>query len=459
MLRTAYEPVCRAGDIASSCHISRSADVEVEEVDNMNENEATGTDVVVVGAGIAGLSAAIAAAEGGTRVVMLDAHEPGGRASTVERDGFQLNVGGHALYLGGHLNTMLTQRGRPPHGGVVSSSTIGVLRDGAIHPVVLSATGLLRNPVLGRRSRVRLAALFARLPRMKPAELAGSSVNAWLHGQPDDVQEFLRMFVRLSTYTHAPDLLDAGAAVAQLQLAAHGVRYLDGGWAQLVGILTGLAVDAGVIIVSRAEVTAVHGENGRVEVSYGDRSLFAKAAIVAAGGPDLTSRLTGGTVKGRESLTEPVAASCLDLALTGAHEGIVLGMDEPLYMSSHAPLAKLAPAGGGLVSLMRYLAPGHSSAEAPGARVVLREMARTAGIPDGAIIFERPLLRMVVTHGAPTARGGGLAGRPRIDALGVPGVFIAGEWVGPRGMLADASAASGEQAGRAAAELCASTSG
>jgi hypothetical protein len=133
-------------------------------------------------------------------------------------------------------------------------------------------------------------------------------------------------------------------------------------------------------------------------------------------------------------------------------------MDDPLYMSSHAPLAKLAPAGSGLVSLMRYLAPGHSSVEAPGARSVLREMARAAGIPDDAIIFERPLLRVVVTHGAPTARGGGLAGRPSIDALGVPGMFIAGDWVGPRGLLADASAASGQQAGRAAAKLCASIS-
>jgi thioredoxin reductase len=38
----------------------------------------------------------------------------------------------------------------------------------------------------------------------------------------------------------------------------------------------------------------------------------------------------------------------------------------------------------------------------------------------------------------------------------VQGVFVAGDWVGPAGMLADASAASGEAAAMAAVRHCAS---
>ena len=58
---------------------------------------------------------------------------------------------------------------------------------------------------------------------------------------------------------------------------------------------------------------------------------------------------------------------------------------------------------------------------------------------------------MTVCH-ALTRPGSGLSGRPAIDATGTAGVFLAGDWVGAAGRLADASFASGEAAGRAAAE-------
>ena len=58
---------------------------------------------------------------------------------------------------------------------------------------------------------------------------------------------------------------------------------------------------------------------------------------------------------------------------------------------------------------------------------------------------------MVVTGAIPTAANGGLAGRPAAEVPGLPGAFVAGDWVGPVGMLADAALASGVHAGRLAA--------
>ena len=60
---------------------------------------------------------------------------------------------------------------------------------------------------------------------------------------------------------------------------------------------------------------------------------------------------------------------------------------------------------------------------------------------------------MTVAHTFPLARRGGLAGRPAIDAPAPANVFLAGDWVGPCGMLGDASAASALAAARAAVGL------
>jgi phytoene dehydrogenase-like protein len=72
-----------------------------------------------------------------------------------------------------------------------------------------------------------------------------------------------------------------------------------------------------------------------------------------------------------------------------------------------------------------------------------------------AIVHDRFLARMTVVGAQPRAVNGGLAGRPPITATGMANVFLAGDWVGPDGMLADAAFASGHAAGLAAAQQAA----
>jgi hypothetical protein len=123
----------------------------------------------------------------------------------------------------------------------------------------------------------------------------------------------------------------------------------------------------------------------------------------------------------------------------------VFGIDEPLYLSTHGPPASLAPAGQVVVHVLRY---GARTADAD--RAQLWDLARHAAITDDDVVTDRFLHRMVVCHGLPKP-GRGLAGRPPVVVPELPGVLLAGDWVGPVGMLADASLASAEQAGRAAA--------
>ena len=61
-------------------------------------------------------------------------------------------------------------------------------------------------------------------------------------------------------------------------------------------------------------------------------------------------------------------------------------------------------------------------------------------------IEHRFLPALTVSHALPRAEYGGLLARPAVTVRERPNVFLAGDWVGSRGMLADAAAASAEEA-------------
>jgi hypothetical protein len=72
------------------------------------------------------------------------------------------------------------------------------------------------------------------------------------------------------------------------------------------------------------------------------------------------------------------------------------------------------------------------------------------GVADDDVVTRRFLARMVVSGAIPTAATGGLGGRPAVTATGCRRVFLAGDWIGSDGLLADAAPASGHLAARAA---------
>ncbi|MEQ9503461.1 MAG: FAD-dependent oxidoreductase [Deltaproteobacteria bacterium] len=145
----------------------------------------------------------------------------------------------------------------------------------------------------------------------------------------------------------------------------------------------------------------------------------------------------------------PVRAASLDVALSRLPDPraiFALGLDEPTYFSVHSVWADVAPRGAATIHAAAYLGP--DDAHTPeGTRAMLeRTLDRMQPGWREVVVHERFLPNLVVTPDAPDADRGGLAGRPDVDAAGVEGLLIAGDWVGPTGMLADAAAASGRAA-------------
>jgi hypothetical protein len=298
------------------------------------------------------------------------------------------------------------------------------------------------------RGKAALAKLQLRLGKLQPGALAGRSVAGWVADQPADVRRVVETLVRLTCYVNAPEQLDAGAFVAQMQLAVSGgVRYLDGGWATVTAALHERLAARGVTVVER-QARRVRAHDDGVTIDLGDGALEVGAAVLATGGPATAARLLGIDLPAGWDLT-PVEASCLDLWTARPPEGsVVLDPDRHLYLSTHAPVADLAPDGVTLVSLFHYLPAGEGPADHDTELALLLGHAARAGLAGDAIVGRRYLHRMTVAHGFPLAerRGAG----PGVEVPGVPRVFVAGDWLDAGAMLADASAASGREAAGAA---------
>jgi phytoene dehydrogenase-like protein len=140
-----------------------------------------------------------------------------------------------------------------------------------------------------------------------------------------------------------------------------------------------------------------------------------------------------------------VKAACLDVALKtlpAPNATFALGVDGPLYFSVHSAAAKLGPAGGAMIHAAKYL----GSDAAPDAPSVERELESLFDLIQPGwreLVIERRFLpHVTVTHALVAAK----QERPGPAVPGVEGLFVAGDWVGPEGQLADAAVASAKLA-------------
>lgn len=408
----------------------------------------TSTRVVVIGGGLAGISAALTLADAGAAVTLLERRQRlGGLTWSFQRNGLSFDNGQHvflrccAAYrefldrIGAadavHLQRRLDIPVLSPD-GTRSSITRGSLRA----PLHL-APALARYRHLGIGDRIRLAWPALALNRLDPDDPSLDTITfgSWLsrHGQSDVAIERLWNLIALPT-------LNVPASEASLALAVKVFRTGlldqadagDVGWATVP--LSELHGDRSVRALSDAGVETVLG--GRVQaisaprdagfhVVTDDRVLSADAVVVATP-PEVTQRIVPeGVLSERDLGQSPIVNIHLVMDRPVTDLALAAVVDSPIQFIFDRTASSGLRSGQCLsISLSaadEYIAV--SSAQLVrtffAALQALLPVARTARLLDGVVTRER----------AATFRGGpGTAALRPPARTEVRGLFLAGAW-------------------------------
>jgi phytoene dehydrogenase-like protein len=407
-------------------------------------------DVIIIGGGLAGLTTAALLACSGKAVTLFEhsSREIGGRPRTADIEGFYFNQGPHALYLTDASDTILKEIGINYTGGIPAGKGY-LISGGKKREIAGGYSSWLSGKSDGSQ-------FFISPTQMDFSQLESVTEQEWLDKNIHDINdaEIIKTILRLNTYANDPDIQSIGPVLHQIYVGSRaGVMYLDGGWQTLVDGLLTVAKNANArIVMGKKAIRVKRTDSSGWRVLLDDKTeVSAKIVVIAAGPKDAYSLFDDNERPDVLSKTakeaKPVRLVCLDVALSSLPDKdtlFALGVDRPLYFSVHSAYAKLAPKGGALIHVAKYLGTSFE----PKPREDQPELEEFLDLLQPGwrqvLVKKRPLPNMVVSNALVTAADGGLGRRP--DTKIAENLYIVGDWVGKEGLLSNASVASAKHA-------------
>jgi phytoene dehydrogenase-like protein len=407
-------------------------------------------DVIIIGGGLAGLTTAALLACSGKAVTLFEhsSREIGGRPRTADIEGFYFNQGPHALYLTDASDTILKEIGINYTGGIPAGKGY-LISGGKKREIAGGYSSWLSGKSDGSQ-------FFISPTQMDFSQLESVTEQEWLDKNIHDINdaEIIKTILRLNTYANDPDIQSIGPVLHQIYVGSRaGVMYLDGGWQTLVdGLLTVAKNANATIVMGKKAIRVKRTDSSGWQVLLDNKTeVSAKIVVIAAGPNDAYSLFEDNerpdVLSKAAKEAKPIRLVCLDVALSSLPDKdalFALGVDRPLYFSVHSAYAKLAPKGGALIHVAKYLG---TSIE-PKPREDQPELEEFLDLLQPGwrqvLVKKRPLPNMVVSNALVTAADGGLGGRP--DPRIAENLYIVGDWVGKEGLLSNASVASAKHA-------------
>jgi oxygen-dependent protoporphyrinogen oxidase len=377
-------------------------------------------DAVVVGAGIAGLAAALELQSAGGEVTVIDpADRPGGVMRTDHAGGYVVERGPNTAQVKAPMRAFLAQRGF--EGALVRAQPASrlrfVYRAGKLVPVPLSPLAFATTPLLSLRAKLRvLAEPLIRRNR------GGEETVAELVGRRLGREVVSGLVGPFLTGVYAGDETQLGARAVFPGLVRHDERFGSLALGALAGVLAGAgrgglagswSAPAGLgpfarqladrlaeppALGSRVVAIARDGARFRVEVTSvsGDVSLDAARVVVAAPAPEAAPLLRGVDAEAAQAVagvryapiaTVPLGVRRDDVRAPIRGFGFLVPREEGLALLGCLFMSQLfsgrAPEGHELLHCMLGGVRWPEAADAPEAALVeraLHDLDRTLGL-------------------------------------------------------------------------------
>ncbi|MEO6889551.1 MAG: NAD(P)/FAD-dependent oxidoreductase [Ktedonobacteraceae bacterium] len=417
------------------------------------ETTSISTDVAIIGGGLAGLSAATYLARAGMDVTLFEkSNSLGGRAATQQHEGYAFNRGAHAFYYGSAGTRVLRELGvtysyKNPRG-------VQLYEQGRFFTAPVSVPTILHTDFLTAAEKVAFMGLFTKIMRTKPASVGAQSTREWLDHEvrTPHLHQMLTAIARTLTYCANLDLMSAEVFLQRVALS--DIRYIDGGWQSLVESLRTRATGSGAHILSGTRVSELlqHGEHIEGVRLADGRRVDARAVVLATMPAEALKLLDGESYASlRETIaaSQPVHIACLDVALSrlpAPQHAIAFDLEQPRFLTTQSLFAHVAPAGGALIHAFKQLDPTQPGDPHQDERDLEAWLDQVQPGWRAVLVKRIYLPRIEAVSLLPTAHSGGLAARPGVQIPGVSNLYLAGDWIGNAGYLADASLASARQA-------------
>jgi protoporphyrinogen/coproporphyrinogen III oxidase len=266
-------------------------------------------DVVVVGAGIAGLTAAFRLQEAGLSVLVLEAaEEPGGKMSSVRRDGFVINRGATAIPAAySTIKKLAADVGLQDALKPMKVST-GIVRDGEVKALRGAGLGAVidavRTDVLSWRSKLLLRRLAVDALRWRKA-LGVDDLEAAARLDTETVREYamrrlnaeiydyvINPLMRAFAFTEPHDISVVDFFIALSKFAAGPPMEYPAG---IDFVVRALAARLDVRTSARVDHVERAGDGARVTYRQTDLEhvATARACVIAVCGADLPAIFPG----------------------------------------------------------------------------------------------------------------------------------------------------------------------
>jgi 15-cis-phytoene desaturase len=268
----------------------------------METNEAIFYDAVIVGGGLAGLSAAAYLAKKGKKVVVLERGNLGGRAVTLKIKGFSFNFGAHAIYgrdssvlhkFEKELGINIDWRDFEPR---KAKYDIG----DKLTDMPANIQGLFNTSILNSLGKIKFTfEIFKTMLHMEKGH-PHLSIEKWMEEKEisSDVRDMMLTLASSNFFTREPGRIPSDVFFNYYQrlfTTNKPVAYIGGGWQALINEFVRVIEENGGTIVTKAKAEAVEAENSRVTAVQTTQGVFKGQEFLFCIPPKELEKIVGGT--------------------------------------------------------------------------------------------------------------------------------------------------------------------